>query len=157
LSAAVAYVNAGELQTASTLLRSRGSFDDLCGLLESRTWQELQALDASEIRALLGSIPNDVLDAHPRLLIAAARVAESAARTEWRADLVARAARAASAVGGAADAALKREVDAEVATDLSYEGDVEGTERMCRELMTQASAAEVRTRARALMALGRAQ
>ncbi len=151
--AAELYLHNGEAQTAAALLLGRGEHEALAGLLEAEPWQELQQFDPVELRSLLNGLPQPTIDAHPRLLLAIARVAEGAAQMEWRSSLLARAA-ASPLVGG--DAALRREIDAELASDASYDGDVAGSVSVARAVLAAAGTDEVRTRARALTAIGRA-
>ena len=92
VAAANAYFDAGRPRVAIDFLLGRGNYEDLATALERRRWQELQELDAAELRSLLSVLPRAVVEAHPRLLVSLARVAGAQTQLEWRAELLERAA-----------------------------------------------------------------
>jgi len=156
LAVAGAYFDAARPRVAIDFLLGRGQYENLAVVLERRRWQELQELDAAELRSLLSVMPRDVVDAYPRLLLALARVAGAQVQLEWRAELLER---AAALVGQSAgeDAELRREIDAERAGVLSLNGETEAAAALARAVLASASDGEHATRARALAALGQAR
>jgi DNA-binding SARP family transcriptional activator len=147
-----AYLDRGDPATALGFLVRAGDPDALAGTLAARSWHELTPLDATELRAALATLPDDVVARHPRVLLAAARVAESGVHLAWRTALLER---ARTLPAADADPVLRREVLVEQAADASRAGDVDATVPLAEEVLAGAGHAESRTRAIALTALGR--
>ncbi len=126
--------------------------DTLAATLAGRSWHELTPLEAGEVMAALAGLPASTLERHPRVLLAAARVAESSAHLAWRTQLLEQA-QGMSAV--AADPVLRREVLAELAADASRSGEDETARARAQEVIRGAGPEEARSRAVALTALGR--
>lgn len=147
-----AYLDAAEPALALRFLLASGDPDALAATLAGRSWHELTVLDASELRAALTTVPAEVIARHPRVLLAAARVAESGVHTAWRARLLAQAREAADQ---RSDQVLRREVVAEQAADASRSGDAAAVALLAAEVLDAAGPDEARTRAVALTAVGR--
>ncbi|MFN8623764.1 MAG: tetratricopeptide repeat protein [Chloroflexota bacterium] len=149
---AEAYLDAGWPALALAYLAGAGEPDALAETLERRPWHELSVLDAGELRAAIASLPADAVERHPRVLLAAARVAEAGVHLGWRGRLLER---AASLPATDADPVLRREVLAERAADASRSGDEERAVALAEEVLDGAGPGEGRSRAVALTALGR--
>ena len=63
--AAAAYAAAGELPVALNLLGRAGEGSAIAALLAATRWQELAALDLAELRAILSTLPEAAIEAHP--------------------------------------------------------------------------------------------
>ncbi len=151
---AAAYLDAGEPGVAVAWLVASGDPEALAVTLAGRPWHELTSLDAGELRAVLATLPPDVVDRHPRVLLAAARAAESSVHIAWRGELLGR---AREATATRTDPVLEREVVSELAADASRSGDVDAAVTLASDVLRSAGPGEGRTRAVALTALGRAK
>ncbi len=151
--AADVYATRGELPVALAFLVEGGDAEGVAGLIAARPWQELTALDVSELRAYLSLLPHDVASGHPAALVRVARAAESVGARAYRAELLER---AASALPAPADGRLGREVAAEQALDLAVDGRSEKADELVSALLAAAGPDEIVVRARALHARGRA-
>jgi DNA-binding SARP family transcriptional activator len=149
--AAVYYDRHGELGTALQMLLAAGETEEAARLLAAADSRRADSLDAMELVALIGRIPDEVLDRHPWTLLHAARACGIASLFEARANLLTH---LAETVGDQDDPALRRAIDVTIATDLT------STERpldalpIARRALDTATAGEQFTRARALYALG---
>jgi DNA-binding SARP family transcriptional activator/tetratricopeptide (TPR) repeat protein len=146
------YLDGGGAQVALPFLLGRGEHDALATLLADRPWQALQALEPAELRSLLSVLPDQIVDANPRLLLSIAHIYGSAGQFAWRSSVLERAAKSAAT---APDDPLLREIRAEQGCDASANGDVERAAELADGVLRDAASGEVLARARALVALGR--
>ncbi len=143
----------GELGTALQMLLAAGETGEAARLLAATESRRADALDARELVAVIGRIPDDVLDRHPWALLHAARACGIASLFGARAKLLTH---LADTVGEQDDPALRRAIDVTIAADLT------NTERpldalpIARRVLETAAAGEQFTRARALYVLGTA-
>lgn len=147
--AANAYVERGHGPEAIRVLVSAGDADRAAATAAALSPSEVSRLDVRDLRALLASIPDDVLERHPRSLLHLARACEASAERALRSGLLARAATVTD------DPALHREIDAERARDLVRDGQVEQAREVAERLLLEARPDELQTRVRALHVLGR--
>jgi LuxR family transcriptional regulator, maltose regulon positive regulatory protein len=149
--AAVYYDGHGELGTALQMLLAAGEADEAARLLAAADSRRADALDAMELVAVIGRIPDEVLDRHPWTLLHAARACGIASLFGARAKLLTH---LAETVSDQDDPALRRAIDVTIATDLSNtERPLDGL-RLARRVLDTVTAGEEFTRARALYALG---
>lgn len=149
--AAVYYDRHGELGTALQMLLAAGEAEEAARLLAAADSRRADALDAMELVAVIGRIPDEVLDRHPWTLLHAARACGIASLFEARANLLTH---LAEIVSDQDDPALRRAVDVTIATDLtSTERPLEALP-IARRVLDTVTAGEQFTRARALYALG---
>ncbi len=145
------YAGHGELGMALQMLLAAGETEEAARLLAAADFRRADALDALELVAVIGRIPDEVLDRHPWALLHAARACGVASLFGARAKLLAH---LAETVGEQDDPALRRAIDVTIATDLT------STERpldalpIARRVLDTVTAGEQFTRARALYALG---
>ncbi len=152
--AATYYAQHGELGAALQLLLAAGQEEAAARLLADADPARIAALDTLELLAVLDRIPGDVLDRFPGALLLVARSCQSAAMLAQRARVMER---LSVAVRSHGTAALRRAVDAELATDLVSDGNrATEAEAIARRVLEQTPAAELFTRARALSVVGRA-
>ena len=141
----------GELGTAVHMLLAAGEAEEAARLLAVADSRRADTIDALELVAVIGRIPDEVLDRHPWALHHAARACGMASLFGARAKLLTR---LAETVGEQDDPALRRAIDVTTATDLT------NTERpldalpIARRVLDTAAAGEQFTRARAMYALG---
>jgi LuxR family transcriptional regulator, maltose regulon positive regulatory protein len=145
------YDRRGELGTALQMLLAAGETEEAARLLAAADSPRADALDALELVAIIGRIPDEVLDRHPWTLLHAARACGIASLFGARAKLLTH---LAETVGEQGDPALRRAIDVTIATDLI------NTERsldalpIARRALDTATVGEQFTRARALYVLG---
>jgi DNA-binding SARP family transcriptional activator len=153
-AAASAYADLGRLDLAADLLIGAGRSDDAAALLAAMTPQDAERLGLAELAGLTGRLPDDVVAAHPRILLHLARECEPPAAIHRRAQAL----RQVLDVLGEppSDPVLAREVQAELARDLSRDDDPAGAEVLATVTLAQTGPGEERTQARLLDALGRA-
>jgi DNA-binding SARP family transcriptional activator/ATP/maltotriose-dependent transcriptional regulator MalT len=149
-AAAAAYADAGELTTALALLQ-RTDQDGVAELLAGRRWQELQALDLAELRAIVSTLTPAAIAAHPLALVQVARLAEQDVDLELRTELLERALELVD------DEAGRREVDAELVATEAIVDPSEEVERRALAVVERASGGETTARIRALTALARVE
>lgn len=148
-AAAGAYAEAGELPTGLSLLARSEDPEGVAALIASVRWQELEALDLTELRAILATLPASSLAAEPFALVQTARLAERKGDYELRRRLLT------DAVGLVSEPGQRREVVAElVATRATLEPGDEVVHE-AETLLETAGAGEPAIRARALIALAR--
>ncbi|HJS97182.1 MAG TPA: hypothetical protein VJ741_23135, partial [Solirubrobacteraceae bacterium] len=153
-AAAAYYARHGELGAALQLLLAAGQDDAAARLLAEADPARVAAVDTLELLAVLDRIPGEVLDRYPGALLLVARSCQAAAMLAQRTGIMERLSEAARVHG---TAALRRAVDAELATDLISDGHrASEAEPMARRILEQAPAGELITRARALSVVGRA-
>lgn len=151
-AAASAYAAAGELATGLALLAQGGDGEGAAGLLAGRRWQELQALDLAELRAIVSTLSDEALAAHPYALVQVARIAEQEVDLELRAELLTRA----RELVGDDDPAL-REIEAELAANEAIVNPGDEVERRAQAVVDEAAGTESAARIRALTALARVE
>jgi DNA-binding SARP family transcriptional activator len=154
LAAAAAYTGAGDLVLALRVLTGAGLAGQAAALIEAATPAEAEQLGWAEIRGVADTLEPAELDCHPRVLLQLGRVAETGYRMDVRRDALER------AFGIVADAnsdpALRRELDAERARDLTWdEARRAEAGRLAGAVIATAGNGELAARARALDALGR--
>jgi DNA-binding SARP family transcriptional activator len=143
----------GELGTALQMLLAAGETEEAGRLLAAAESRRADAIDALELVAVIGRIPDEVLDRHPWALLHAARACGYAslfgARTKLLAHLD-------ETVSERDDPALRRAIDVTIATDLlNAEAPLDALP-IARRVLDTATAGEQFTRARALYVLGAA-
>jgi ATP/maltotriose-dependent transcriptional regulator MalT len=147
------YLERGELGPAVRVLLLAGETDATAALVSGFSAQQASTLDVQELDAIVKSLPEAALAAHPRLLVHLARACEPAAETRRRSGALARSARLVDPVG---DGELAREIDAEFARDLARDDRPELAIAVARRLLSATGPAETGTRARLNDTLGRA-
>lgn len=148
-ASASAYADAGELPTGLALLGRAGDRDGIAALLAERPWQELEALDLAELRAIIATLPPESLAAEPFALVQTARLAERKGDFELRRQLLAQ------ALGLVSAPKQRREVEAELAATLAMLEPGDSVVRDAEALLETTDASEAVVRARALTALAR--
>jgi len=153
-TAAAYYERRGELGPALALLLSAAEGEAAARLLAGADPARVADVDTLELLAVLDRIPGEVLDRFPGALLLVARSCQAAAMLAQRARVMER-------LGGAARShgspALRRAVDAELATDLVSDGNrASEAEATARRVLDETPAGELITRARALSVIGRA-
>ncbi|HTV10824.1 MAG TPA: BTAD domain-containing putative transcriptional regulator [Acidimicrobiales bacterium] len=149
--AAEDYRRRGELGVAVQLLLQFGLVGDAASLLIETTPEETEALDGLVLQAIFDQMPEDVVDANPRLLMVVARGHGREFQYARRAELLERADRLANRTG---DAVLARWVTCERLNDLSRQLAYEECITSARHLLETAGPEESYTRARAYQFLG---
>jgi len=153
-AAATAYTMEGDLAVALRLLVTSGLTESAASLIESLGPAETEQLGWAEIRAVVETLGEGVLDRHPRILLHLGRVAETGYRMDLRREALDRARRIARE--GPANPRFQRELDAEQARDLVWDETTRTqAAALAREVIAQAGDDEPAARARALDALGR--
>lgn len=147
------YSDRGEPALGADVLIAAGQPDDAAQLLASLTAQQAERVDLAEFASLTERLPESAVARYPRLLLNLAHQCAPAAMTRLRAATLER---ATSLVDPAIDAALSREIGAEVARDLVWEDRQQEAEELATKLLGQTGAGEELTRARLLEVLGRA-
>jgi LuxR family transcriptional regulator, maltose regulon positive regulatory protein len=145
------YAGHGELGTALQMLLAAGEAEEAARLLASADSRRADGLDALELVAVIGRIPDEVLDRHPWALLHAARACGIASLFGARAKLVTH---LAETVSERKDPALRRAIDVTIATDLTNTDRPLDALPIARRALDTATASEQFTRARALYALG---
>ncbi len=148
-AAAAAYARAGELPTAVVLLGRAPDAAGLAALIAATRWQDLAALDLSELRAVLTTMGEEALAAHPFARVQVARLAEQKLDFDLSADLLAR------ALPTVPEGEPRREVMAEAVAVRAMVDPADGIESEAAEILAECGGGEQRARARALTALGR--
>jgi DNA-binding SARP family transcriptional activator len=150
--AAAQYLEAGEDLTAMTTLLAGGSPSRAAEVLATLQAARLERLGPAEVRALVDSLPADIVRSHPRVLLQMARLSELGYRAVERRDALDRCRRMSAAAG---DGALLREVMAEQALDMVRDGIVDEARALAGAVLSQAGEEEFSARARALDCLAR--
>jgi ATP/maltotriose-dependent transcriptional regulator MalT/DNA-binding SARP family transcriptional activator len=151
--ASLAYVERGELGLATQVLLAAGDAEATAELVSGFSAQQASTLDLQELEAIVESLPDEALAAHPGVLLHLARACESAAETGHRTAILTKAARLADAL---ADPMMAREIDAEYARDLARDNRSEVAVALASRLLSATGPAETATRARLHDTLGRA-
>jgi DNA-binding SARP family transcriptional activator len=152
-AAAAVYERRGELGMALQVLLAAGQTEAAAAVLASADPAHTESVDPVELLAVLGQIPDDVLDRHPRALFHVARACVTASLLRPRNALMAR---LDLLVTEPDDPVLRRAIDAERAIDMGNSNDPLDAIPIASRVLAGASAAERLTRARALNALGQA-
>jgi tetratricopeptide (TPR) repeat protein len=145
------YAGHGELGTAMQMLLAAAEPEEAARLLAAAEPRHADALDALELLAAIGRIPDEVLDRHPRALAHAARACGVASLFGEREKLLTH---LAETVTERNDPALRREIDVTIAIDMG------NTERpldalpIASRVLDTATAGEQFARARAWYAMG---
>lgn len=147
------YKSRGELGAALQLLIASGDPGEAAAVLAATGPEEAEGIDGLELQAVFEQLPDEEVNAHPNVLLLVARGHAIAFRHDKRAPLVRRAANLAARTG---DAVLARAAAAEEVNDMERRFAYEECERVAREVLATAPAAEQYTRARCYYALARA-
>lgn len=110
---AATFAAQGELRTCIRTLIDAGMEDRAAATLVGRAPLEIRALSAGDLQALVGSLPDDVVVTHPRLMLQLARAWHSAGRPTERHDALRRAA----ALGDRVPERLRQAFDVERMVD----------------------------------------
>ena len=148
-AAATAYADAGEPATAVALLGADPA--GLAAHLAGRRWQELAALELAELRALLRTLPDDAIAAHPMALVQVARIAERSVDLTLRTESLER------AVELLAPGPERREAQAELADARAVVDPEAGVEALADAVLRDVTASEPVARGRALAARARVE
>jgi DNA-binding SARP family transcriptional activator/ATP/maltotriose-dependent transcriptional regulator MalT len=149
--AAEEYRQRSELAAAAQLLLQFGLVGDAAALLINTSPEETEALDGLVMQSIFDRLPQEVVDANPRLLMVVARGHGREFQYERRSQLLARAAQLAAKTG---DPVLDRWVVAEHLNDLTRQLAFDECIASARHLLEVAGPDEVFTRARAYQFLG---
>src|SRR5579875_2128563 len=145
-----AYEVEGESLRALRLLVGAGLHEEAARRLAQSTATAVEALGLGVVHDLVDSLPGEVVQAHPRVLLHLARLAEVAQQRAVRAQALSRARTV------IADERLRREFEAERARDLMWDERTRAQARTTAEgVLAAADASEEVARARALDVLGR--
>jgi ATP/maltotriose-dependent transcriptional regulator MalT len=150
---AACYEGRGELGSALQMLLAAGETDAAAALLASAEPRRIESVDALELIAVTGQIPDEVLGRHPRALFYVARACGVGSLLQPRARLLAR---LDASVTERDDPVLRRAIDAERAIEMGNGNSPLDAISVASRVLAQASATEGFTRARALNALGQA-
>ena len=153
VEAASYYEERGEMGVALQMLLGAGEVEATAVRLAEADFRHTESVDVVELLAVFGRIPDHVLDAHPRAIFQVARACAIAGFLQPRAKLMHR---LNDLVSTDSDAALRRAIDAELATDLMNGDRPIDALPMARRLLAETPADEQLTRARALTVLGQA-
>lgn len=149
--AAAVYARLGELRPALSLLLQAGEGVEAARLLAELAPFQLDALRPLELIAIVGSLAEEALRSHPRALLHLARACEASWHSSQR-----KAALDRGLAFAGDDAALRRELDAEVARDLArYPAHAAEAQALASRVLHEAGPEERAARCRALDVLGR--
>lgn len=150
--AATWLARADELEDAIGLLVGAGLADEAAGSLAGLSPDRVERIDLRTMRALVRSIPETALRAHPRAWLHLARACDAAADRGMRDAALAS---VAATISDHPDASLERELDAERARDLARDGAIDAAEALALRVLHAVPPDEPLTRVRALHTLGR--
>ncbi len=150
---AACYERRGELGSALQMLLTGSETEAAAALLASADPKRAESVDALELLAVIGQIPDDVLDRHPKALFLVARACAVVAMLVPRSRLMAK---LDASVKETDDPALRRAIDAERAIDMGNGNTPVDAIPVASRVLAGASAGEGLTRARALNAIGQA-
>lgn len=143
----------GEILAALRILLDHGESGAAAARLGALDPRRLDDLGFASVDDLVEALPEAALAEHPRILVSLARLAETAHQSERRGRLLARAERL---VAAERDPELRREVQAEQARDLMWDGRTrEAAGALAREVLAASGPDEITARARGLDVLGR--
>jgi DNA-binding SARP family transcriptional activator len=151
LTAAEHYERRGQLGTALQMLLGADEPESAARLLAEANARDVEVVDALELLAVLGRIPEEALDRNPWARFRVARACGVAGMLEPRARLLRR---LDASVDDRRDAALRRAIDSELAIDVLNGGRPAEAEALGRRVLESVTAAEQLTRARALTVVG---
>ena len=147
------YVERGEIATALQLLLGAGESEHTAELLAEADPRRLESIDALELLAVMGRIPDEVLERHPRAMFQVARACAITALLQPRSRLMKR---LDETVTEKDDPVLRRAVDAEMGIDLINGSTPLDALKLGKRVLAGATSAEWLTRARALTVVGQA-
>jgi DNA-binding SARP family transcriptional activator len=152
--AAVYYEGRGQLRAALQMLLGAGQVDAAARLLAEAEPRQIEQIEVLELLSVIDHVPDPVLDRFPAAMLHAVRSCHAANLLQRRAGFLERL----DAVVRAGDQpALRRAVDAEIATDLVLDGTTPAeAEAVARRVLEAAEESEQFTRARALSVIGKA-
>ena len=150
--AATAYLQAGEVGAALTVLMRAALADDAAGLVADLPPDRLDRIDYAELAALVEAFPPSAIERHPRVLVHLARACEPAAQLRARTAALERA----EAIAGPEESPLQRELAVERARDLARDNRAAEADALAGEVLAKVGEGEAETRARALDVRGRA-
>ena len=151
--AAAYYDRHRELGTALQMLLAAGEAEEAARLLAAADPHRADGLDALELIAVIGRIPDEVLDRHPWALFHAVRACGFASLFGARSKLLTR---LDETISGQDDPELRRAIDTAIATDLINTDHTLDALTLARQVLDAATAGEQFTRARALTVMGQA-
>ena len=146
-AAADVYARRNEAPTAGLLLARHRDQDGLLALIGRWSWQQLAGIGLPTVEVLLDAISDEVLAPQSMVLVRAALAADET-DTARRATWIARALRI------AADPVVLRAAQVEVGRDLGRQHEMAAAFQALESALAAASADELVTRGRALLALG---
>ncbi len=149
-AAAEEYVRLGEPALGLDLLAAA---DDhaAAALLAGLSPAQVERLDFLALSMIVDALSPAATAAHPLTLVHLARACEPAAQVQRRTEALTRA----LALARGTDAALVREIEAEVARDLARDTQPDEAEELAAAVLAQTGSDELPTRARALDVIGR--
>jgi len=152
--AAEHYKRRGQLTAALQMLLGAGEGEAAAELLAEAEPRQIEQIEVLELLSVVDRIPDPVLDRFPAVMLHAVRSCHAANLLQRRAGFLQR---LDGAVREADRPALRRAVDAEIATDLALDGTTpEQAENLARRVLAAATETEQFTRARALSVIGKA-
>lgn len=153
VQAADYYTDRGEIATALQMLLGAGEAEAAARLLAEADPRRTESIDALELLSVIGRIPDEVLERHPRAVFVTARACVFAAILQARARLMQW---LDERVAEKDDPVMRRAVDAEMATDLINSSTPLAALEIGKRVLAAATPAEWLTRARALTVIGQA-
>jgi DNA-binding SARP family transcriptional activator len=152
--AAEHYHGRGQLTPALQMLLGAGEVEAAAELLAEAEPRQIERIEVLELLSVIDRIPDPVLDRFPAVMLHAVRSCHAANLLQRRSGFLER---LDAVVREADQPALRRAVDAEIATDLALDGTTpEQAEDLARRVLATATEAEQFTRARALSVIGKA-
>lgn len=148
------YLAAGEVARAVRLLVGAGDDMAAAELLAALEAHQVSQLDLVELEGIVSSLDDVAVASHPRVLLQLARALEAGVQRERRSQVLHR---AGDLLADGRDPRLLHEVDAESARTLCWYGRFDEAEALGAHLLRLADAEEVRVRAIATEAVGRAR
>ena len=152
VEAASYYEGRGEMGVALQMLLGAGEVEAAATRLAEADLRMMEAVDVVELLAVMGRIPDQVLDAHPRAIFQVARACVIAGFLQPREQLMQR---LDDTVSTETDAPLRRAIDAELATDLTNGDEPIDALPVAKRVLAETPSDEPLTRARALTVIGR--
>ena len=152
--AAEYYEQRGQLTGALQMLLGAGEVEAAAQLLTEAEPRQIERIEVLELLSVIDRIPDAVLERYPAALLHAVRSCHAANLLQRRARYLER---LAAGVRETDRPALRRAVDAELATDLVLDGTTPArAEELARRILAAATESEQFTRARALSVIGKA-
>ncbi|HYB29464.1 MAG TPA: hypothetical protein VEF89_22830 [Solirubrobacteraceae bacterium] len=146
-AAAEHYQRRGQLTAALQMLLGAGEVEAAAGLLAKAEPRQIERIEVLELLSVIDRIPDAVLERFPAVMLHAVRSCHAANLLQRRSGFLER---LDAVVRESGQPALRRAVDAEIATDLALDGTTpEQAEDLARRVLAAATEAEQFTRARA--------